>query len=106
MKSHLNEYDRMKNYQDEVEKLLNSSNELTRKIELARTLPGEILQNSNIPIENLTISESGIPLINDRPVSSLSTGEKLKLCVSVAVAKPNSLKMILIDGIECLSSDN
>ena len=62
MKRHLNEYGRMKTVLTEVDKLTADSEELTRKIELARALPGEILKTATIPVEGLTV-ENGIPLI-------------------------------------------
>lgn len=105
MKKHLNEYNRMKNYQDEVEKLKVISDEYTRKIELARSLPGTILENATIPVKGLTV-ENGMPLIDGKPISNLSEGEQLMLCVDVALSKPNSLKLILLDGVEKLSEDN
>lgn len=104
MKSHINEYRRMQRLQEEVEELQESSQELTNKIEKARTLPGEILENCTIPIEGLTV-ENGIPLINGLPVSNLSDGQKLDLCVDVAIQKPNGLQIILIDGVEKLATD-
>ena len=104
MKSHINEYRRMQRLQEEVEELQESSQALTSKIEKARTLPGEILENCTIPIEGLTV-ENGIPLINGLPVSNLSDGQKLDLCVDVAIQKPNGLQIILIDGVEKLATD-
>nr|DAH12877.1 MAG TPA: ATPase [Caudoviricetes sp.] len=103
MKGHINEYNRMTDLQNEVEELSAESMDLTNKIEKARTLPGEILQNCNIPIEGLTV-ENGIPLINGLPVSNLSEGEKLDLCIDVSIQKPNGLQIILIDGMEKLST--
>lgn len=105
MKRHLNEYKRMKDMQLELEQLKIKSDEFTRKIELARTLPGTILENAHIPIEGLTVKD-GIPLINGLPVSNLSEGEQLSLCVDVALSKPNGLQIILIDGTEKLTSEN
>lgn len=104
MKSHINEYHRMVGLQNEVEDLVAQSEELTRKIEKARTLPGEILETATIPIEGLTVKD-GIPLINGLPISNLSDGEKLDLCIDVAIQKPNGLQIILIDGVEKLSTD-
>ena len=78
---------------------------MTRKIELARNLPGEILKTATIPIEGFTV-ENGIPLINGLPVSNLSEGEQLNLCVDIALSKPNALQIILIDGAEKLSDEN
>lgn len=103
MKGHINEYNRMTDLQNEVEELSAESMDITNKIEKARTLPGEILQNCNIPIEGLTV-ENGIPLINGLPVSNLSEGEKLDLCIDVSIQKPNGLQIILIDGTEKLST--
>lgn len=103
MKGHINEYERMIDLQKEVEDLSSESSDLTNKIEKARTLPGEILQNCSIPIDELTV-ENGVPLINGLPVSNLSEGEKLDLCIDVSIQKPNGLQIILIDGAEKLSA--
>jgi hypothetical protein len=104
MKSHVNEYRRMVNLQQENKGLSEQSKNLTAKIEMARSLPGEILANCDIPIAGLTV-EDGLPLINGLPVSNLSDGEKLDLCIDVAIQKPNSLQIILIDGVEKLATD-
>lgn len=104
MKAHINEYKRMISLQNEVEGLVASSQALTDKIEKARTLPGEILANCVIPIKGLTVV-NGIPLINGLPISNLSEGEKLDLCIDVAIQKPNGLQIILIDGVEKLATD-
>jgi energy-coupling factor transporter ATP-binding protein EcfA2 len=103
MKAFVNEYNRMVDLQKDVEDLNKKSDDLTSKIEKARSLPGEILQNANIPITGLEIKD-GVPLINGKPVSNLSEGEKLSLCVEVAIQREGSLKMILIDGIEKLDT--
>lgn len=105
MKKHLREYARMLEMQEDVDQLQQQADALTEKIELARTLPGDILRTATLPIEGLTVEE-GVPLIHDLPVSNLSEGEKLNLCVDVALAKPNALQMILIDGAEKLSDEN
>ena len=105
MKGHINEYDRMIEMQQNAENLKNVSEGLTNKIELARTLPGEILKEVNIPVKNLTV-ENGIPLVNALPVGNLSEGEKLQLCVDVTLSDNNNLKLNLIDGTEKLSEEN
>ena len=46
--------------------------------------------------------ENGIPLINGLPISNLSDGELLELCVDISVCKPGQLEIILIDGAERL----
>ena len=88
MQSHINEYKRMLRLQSEIEEMQAQSQELTDKIEKARTLPG-----------------NGTPLINGLPVSNLSEGEKLDLCIDVAIQNPNGLNIILIDGVEKLATD-
>ena len=103
MKAHINEYDRMVLLQDQVDELAEQSQILTDKIEKARTLPGEILEECSIPIEGLSV-ENGIPLISGLPISNLSEGEKLDLCIDVALQKPNGIQLLLIDGVEKLST--
>lgn len=105
MKQHLNEYHRMQAMEQEVDVLSKASAELTRKIELARELPGKILETATLPVEGLTV-ENGVPLIHGLPISNLSEGEKLNLCVDVALSKPNSMRLILLDGAEKLSDEN
>lgn len=105
MKSHVGEWKRMLSIQEDVEKLEEQSQVLTQKIEKARSLPGEILATAEIPIEGLTV-KNGTPLINNLPVSNLSDGEKLSLCVDIAAQNPGGLQIILIDGVERLSDKN
>ncbi len=105
MKSHVGEWRRMCSIQDQINKLEKESKNLTEKIELARSLPGTILETAQIPIDGLSVKD-GVPLINGLPVSNLSEGEKLDLCIDVAIQNPAGLQIILIDGIEKLSEDN
>ena len=105
MKAHVGEWKRMLSIQEDVENLEEQSKILTEKIEKARNLPGEILETAELPISNLTVKD-GIPLINNLPVSNLSDGEKLSLCVDIAVQNPGGLQIILMDGVEKLSDAN
>ena len=93
----------MVDLQNEVERLKAESEEFTKKIEKARSLPGEILETATIPISGLTVV-NGVPLIHGLPISNLSDGEKLDLCIDVAIQKPNGLQIILIDGVEKMST--
>lgn len=104
MKSHINEWRRMLSLQKDIEELTKKSTSYTEKIEKARNLPGEILEKATIPIEGLSVKD-GIPLINGLPVSNLSEGEKLDLCIDVAIQNPAGLQIILIDGVEKLSTE-
>jgi len=105
MKKHINEYNRMLGYQAEIKDFDEKSEALTTKIEKARSLPAEILETSNIPVEGLTVVD-GLPLINGLPISNLSEGEKLNLCVEIATQNPNALNILLIDGVEKLQKEN
>ena len=105
MKAHVGEWKRMLSIEEDVENLEAQSKALTEKIEKARNLPGEILETAELPISNLTVKD-GIPLINNLPVSNLSDGEKLSLCVDIAVQNPGGLQIILMDGVEKLSEKN
>ena len=104
MKSHINEYKRMLSLKGEIGELEKQSKILTDRIEKARTLPGEILSDCRIPIAGLTVKD-GTPLINGLPISNLSDGEKLDLCIDVAIQNPKGLQIILIDGVERLSTE-
>ena len=103
MIKHLNEYYRMTTKQEETQKLAADAEELTSKIEIARRLPGEILKTAIIPIKGLTVTD-GIPLINGLPISNLSDGELLELCVDISVSRPGQLEIILVDGAEKLDT--
>jgi predicted ATP-dependent endonuclease of OLD family len=105
MKRFLNEHARMLTMQAEESKLTQESQALTDKIELARSLPGTILETAKIPVKGLTV-ENCIPLINGLPINNLSEGEQLDLCVDVTLANPKGLQIILIDGVEKLSTHN
>ena len=105
MKGFLNEYSRMIVLQGEVEQIKESSEELTSKIKKARTLPAEILKQCTIPVAGLTVVD-GEPRINGLPISNLSDGEKLLLCVDIANEKKNALNLLLIDGVEKLCTEN
>ena len=105
MRKHLNEYQRMVAMQAELEDLTEQSSEFTRKIELARELPAKILETAKIPVEGLTV-ENGVPLIRGLPISNLSDGELLELCVDISVSKPGQLQIILVDGAERLDKES
>lgn len=105
MKGFVGEWKRMLDIEATTEKLESESDALTKKIEKARNLPGEILATAKIPIEGLSVKD-GIPLINGLPISNLSEGEKLQLCIDVAVQNPTGLQIILIDGTEKLTQEN
>ena len=101
MKKHINEYRRMERLQAALIIKQEQSAEFTRKIELARKLPGQVLAEAKLPVQGLTV-KNGKPLVNGLPLSNLSDGEKLDLCVDVALGNPKGLQIILINGTESL----
>lgn len=101
MKKHISEYKSMRAMIDECVELKEQSEVLTGKIQLARELPGRVLETATIPIDGLTVKD-GLPLINGLPISNLSGGEKIELCVDVTLSKPHNLQIILLDGVEAL----
>ena len=110
MKLHITEYRRMQRLEEERIELIQKSDLLTNKIELARALPSEILKTAKLPIANLTVVD-GVPMIEREPgkilpIGNLSDGEKLDICVDITLAKPNHLQIVLLDGIEKLSKEN
>lgn len=104
MQRYINEYRRMEKLQKEVSAMQEQSALLTSRIEKARELPSEILKTSNIPVKGLRVKD-GIPLINGLPISNLSDGEKLDLCIDVATQNAKGLQIILIDGVEKMSNE-
>ena len=106
MKEYVSEYRSMLSMQEDRKKLIEISKNLTAKINKARELPGFVLENSEIPIEGLTVS-GGKPYIFGRPIANLSSGEKIDLCVDITIAQSGGkLDLILIDGSEALDDES
>lgn len=104
MKGYVGEWKRMLSINKEIGELEEQSKELTAKIEKARTLPGEILETANIPIDGLSVKD-GMALINGLPINNLSEGEKISLALEVSIANPAGLSIVLLDGVESLASE-
>ena len=106
MQAHLPEYDRMTSMNKEIDELRNKSEEFSAKIEKARKeLPAQILGEAKLPLENMTTDGASV-LIDNLPVSNLSEGEKLNLCVEVALQNKKGMQIVLMDGVEKLSTLN
>jgi hypothetical protein len=88
----------------ECKELKAQSAALTDKINLARTLPGIVLETAAIPIQGLSVKD-GIPLIHGLPISNLSSGERIELCVDITLARSHNLQIILLDGVEALDDE-
>lgn len=105
MKSFISEYKSWQKMITDCDQLKEDSAELTRKITVARELPGKVLETATIPVKGLTVQD-GLPLINGLPVSNLSGGERIELCVDITLSKTQNLQMILLDGVEALDTQN
>ena len=109
MKQQLPHYNKMLSMQTEIDELKAKSDEFTRKIELARELPATILAEANMPLGEMSIDGDQVLIKKpngDLPISNLSEGEKLDLCVDIALKNKAGLQIVLIDGIEKLSPAN
>lgn len=109
MKQQLPQYNKMLSMQTEIDELKAKSDEFTRKIELARELPATILAEANMPLGEMSIDGDQVLIKKpngDLPISNLSEGEKLDLCVDIALKNKSGLQIVLIDGIEKLSPAN
>jgi len=105
MKSYISEYDNAMSYHKQVEELVLESHKLTEKIEIARSLPSELLKKVKSPIEGLSVKD-GVPLINGLPIQNMSTGEQLELSVEIAKKLTGELGVILVDRLESLDTDS
>lgn len=80
------------------------SEALTKKIELIRNLPIDLLSKVEMPIDNLTYKDGNI-LISNRPIINLSGGERIKFVMDIVRAISGDLKLILINGFESLNQN-
>lgn len=103
MVSYLRDWDRIIEIRDnQLSPKERYSEELTVKIEKARTLPGELLKTAKMPIEGISVDVDGNVRINGTLIDGLSDGEKLELAMRVAKAQCGALKIICMDKFESL----
>lgn len=103
MVSYLRDWDRIIEIRDnQLAPKERYSEELTAKIEKARTLPSELLKTAKMPIEDISVDTDGNVRINGTLIDGLSDGEKLSLAMKVAKAQCGALKIICMDKWESL----
>lgn len=103
MVSYLRDWDRIIEIRDnQLAPKERYSEELTAKIEKARTLPSELLKTAKMPVEGISVDADGNVRINETLIDGLSDGEKLELAMRVAKAQCGSLKIICMDKFETL----
>jgi exonuclease SbcC len=105
MVSYLRDWDRIIEIRDnQLAPKERYSDELTAKIDKARTLPSELLKTAKMPIEGISVDTEGNVRINGTLISDLSDGEKLEIAMKVAKAQCGSLKVICMDKWESLDT--
>jgi len=71
------------------------SEKLTKEIEKAKQEKIDLVANTKMPIEGLYFDNAGIKY-NDKPLSSCSDAEKIKIGLSIALASNPKIKVILM----------
>jgi hypothetical protein len=79
--------------------------ELTSKLKTLESEEKKLLADSGIPVEGLSFSEDGEPLLNERSLSVASGREKIDMAVTVAMAAGQLLKVCLLDEANDLDDD-
>ena len=77
----------------------------TTKITERRKSKDKTLQEAKLPLPGLTVNSLGT-FFNDTPINQLSSSEKLKVGMSVAMALNYKLKVILVKEASLLDKDN
>lgn len=79
---------------------------LTSDMAVAEEDERRLLADAGIPVEGLTFDrDSGEPLLNGRPLSVASGGERIRMAVAVAVAADPELRICLVDEANDLDLD-
>ncbi len=101
MKSFVRDADKVNDINEVILALKNKADELTRKIELARALPSQLLQTAIMPVSGISI-QNGEILVDNLPIDNLSDGRQMEIALEIAKAKAGDLKVVLLDGFERL----
>lgn len=106
MQSYLRQWDNMIDIRDnKLSEKERESKILTANIEKARTLPNELLKTAKMPIDGISVDEHGLIRINGTLIDGLSEGEQFEIAMKIAKAQAGDLKIICLDGIEKIKSD-
>jgi len=99
-------YDRMRDLQDRVRDKEMEAENLSDLVEDARAKPKELLSRGEIPPDlNLSVSEEGVVLVDGVQLSSLSTGEKLKVSLAIAKESLGELRVVLADEFDTMDKN-
>lgn len=79
---------------------------LGKKVSDIREKRSELIQGAKMPIEGLSISEEGIVQYNEIPFDQLSTAERLRVSLAIAMEMNPELRVIRILDGSLLDEDN
>jgi exonuclease SbcC len=82
------------------------SDDLTTKIDKARSLPLELLKIATCPIEGVAVDDKGMLRVNGTLLDGLSDGEKMQdisIKIAKALADRADVKLICFDGFQNLN---
>ena len=91
-----------------VENRLKTENEAAEKydrfVQFCRNKPAEYLQNTQLPVQGLSINDEGLVTIDGLPLKNLNTAKQVTVCLDIAraYAKDTYLKIINLDKMEHL----
>lgn len=107
MQSYLRDYDLMKSILvNQIAPKQAQADDLTTKIEKARSLPLELLKVAKCPIEGVTVDDKGMLRVNGTLLDGLSDGEKMQdisIKIAKALADKADVKLICFDGFQNLN---
>jgi len=106
MKGYLNSYDELQLLFADLKKQEKKVESINKKLQTIRLKPLELLKQSNLPIENLSIGDNGNILVNDLPISNLSTSEIVELLCDIEIAKTSELQFVCLDKWESLGIED
>jgi len=101
----LRPWTRWEEAREELEKVQDTIDELSAQIEKNDAAQARLLADSGIPVEHLTFSDEGEPLLNEHPLAVASGREKIDMAVNVAMAADPDLKICLLDEANDLDED-
>lgn len=98
-------FERWETANEKVEKFREQYTEMTDKLKEIESRKAEKIAAAKMPIEGLSFSEDGITY-NDIPFEQLSSAEKLRVSMAMAIAMNPDLRIIRIMDGSLLDSEN
>lgn len=89
-----------------LEESRDRADDLTRKIEEIDAKKTELLENAEMPLENLALSEEGEVTWSGLPISQTSQAEQIQISASIGMALNPKLRVLLIRDGSLLDEDS